>query len=348
MRVKASNIVHSSMFLGAKIIQALLDNFDRADWRGFTRRIDQLYRQIDLSPNSNSSILDLESRLTGVMDLAGFKFITADTPSGYLLMKHAAPLFHRVACCYPTIWTNSGSISLPRVINLPNPEIFRFVWMDTISALIFGTNPLLLYDSHLERVRFSQRQLEWMYGCPEEFVVLLGQLNAGRSYRVGHNVFPSNSWSSLEVEIRGWVSPIEQSLESCTSVARLAVHECWRHTLLIYLYMGVYGVNSVDPRVDLSVRQVIQLLSTVKNEASIDRHLFVPCLVAGICARKEMQRALVRRRVASLSATKIWVIQGADFTLVLDYLWHGAAKNGRPVTWNDYVASRRAVLPIDE
>jgi hypothetical protein len=61
-----------------------------------------------------------------------------------------------------------------------------------------------------------------------------------------------------------------------------------------------------------------------------------------------MQRALIRKRVASLSATRMWVLRGADFTSVLDHLWHGAAKNGRPATWDDYVASRRAVLPVDE
>ncbi|KAG9126895.1 hypothetical protein FRC07_001506 [Ceratobasidium sp. 392] len=348
MRVKTSNIVHSSMLLGAKIFQALLDNFDRTDWRpGLTRRIDQLHRLIDANPNQTSSTLELENRLTGVMDLANFKFIMADTASGYSLMKHAAPLFHRVACSYPMIWTDMGAISLPHAINLPNPEIFRFVWMDTISALIFGTNPLLCYDGSSEHIKFGHRQLEWMYGCPEEFVVFLGRINTGRSYfQTKRNTPPSDSWSDLETEIKKWVTFAEQSTESCTSIARLAVHECWRHTLLIYLYMGVCGANSADSRVDLSVHQIIQLLGTVKNEAfaaSVLKNYQV-----GICARKERQRALVRKRIASLSATKIWIFQGADFTSVLDYLWHGAAKNGHPVIWDDYAASRRAVLPIDE
>ncbi|KAG9075196.1 hypothetical protein FRC06_010226 [Ceratobasidium sp. 370] len=337
------------MLLGAKIIQALLDNFDRTDWNAFTRRIDQLHYQIDANPSQNLDFLEMVNRLSGIMDLASLKFITANSASGYSLIKHAAPVFRHVARSYPIIWTSLGTISLPHAINLPHPEIGRFVWMDTIASLIFGTRPLLRYGTTPERVRLGNRHLEWVYGCPEEFVVLLGRINAGRSSLGLEQSSPSsNAWPSLEAEIKEWVPLVDRSAESCTSVARLAVHECWRHILFIYFYMGICRANSADPRVDRSVRQIVQLLSTVKDRDSIGRHLFVPCLIAGIAARKERQRASVRMRIASFSATRIWVLQGADFKSVLDHLWHGAAKDGRAVIWDDYVVSRRAVLPIDE
>ncbi|KAG8701849.1 hypothetical protein FRC08_003860 [Ceratobasidium sp. 394] len=349
MRAKTSNIIHSSMFLGANIIQALLDNFDRTDWDAFTRRIDRLRYQIDANPSQNSGLSEMENRLTGMIDLASLKFITADNASGYSLMKHAAPVFQQVARFYPVIWTRLGAISLPRAINLPNPEIGHFVWMDTIAAFIFGTRPLVHYDTTSESIKLGNRQFEWIYGCPEEFVVLLGRINAGRSsFGFKQSGSPANAWLNLETEIKDWIPFVDQSSESCISIVRLAVHECWRHVSFIYLYMGICGVNSADPRIDRSVRQIVQLLSTVKHRDSIDRHLFVPCLIAGIAARLEKQRSLVRKRIASFSAVKIWVLQGADFKSVLDHLWHGAAKGGRPVVWNDYVISRRAVLPIDE
>jgi hypothetical protein len=69
MRVNASSIIRSSMYLGANIIQALLDNFDRTDWRVFTRRIDYLCHQINNAPGQNSNISEMESRLTGIMDV---------------------------------------------------------------------------------------------------------------------------------------------------------------------------------------------------------------------------------------------------------------------------------------
>lgn len=42
----------------------------------------------------------------------------------------------------------------------------------------------------------------------------------------------------------------------------------------------------------------------------------------------------------------LWLFHGADFVPVLDHLWHGAAANGRPIRWSDYMASRQVALPI--
>lgn len=131
-------------------------------------------------------------------------------------------------------------------------------------------------------------------------------------------------------------------------MARLAVHESWRHALLIYLYMGVCGVNSADPRVESSVTQIVQLINVVKHKDSFDRHLFVPCLLAGACARQESQRSVIERQLSSLRASRMWVLRSADFTSVLEHLWHGVGKDGRATTWDDYVTSRRAVLPVGE
>ncbi|QRW11226.1 Fungal specific transcription factor domain [Ceratobasidium sp. AG-Ba] len=333
------------MFLGAKVFQALLDNFDQTDWRIFTSRIDQLHHQIQRGFNRELDRSEIEDRLAVVMDLGSFKFITSDSPSGYALTKHAAPLFWRAASCYPSIWTLSGSISLPDAISLPSPELSRFVWTDNLAALVFGTEPFFRYDANSRSTQRRNGQLEWVYGCPEEFMVLLGQITALRSWS---GVPSPDRWSILASEIRSWTPSVDQSTGSCAAIARLTVHECWRHALLIYLYLAVYRTNSADSRVVSSVRQIIQLLGTVKIEDYIDRHLFVPCLIAGISSRKEVDRALVRERVAALSATKIWVLQGADFTSVLDHLWHGSARDGRPVGWEDYVRSRRRVLPVDE
>ncbi|CUA77057.1 hypothetical protein RSOLAG22IIIB_12521 [Rhizoctonia solani] len=112
--------------------------------------------------------------------------------------------------------------------------------------------------------------------------------------------------------------------------------------------MALCGVNSADARINASLNQIIKLLGTVQHTDSFDRHLFVPCLIVGACARQESQRALVEEKLSSLRATKMWILRSADFTSVLQHLWHGAAKDGRVTTWDDYVRSRRAMLPVTE
>lgn len=39
-------------------------------------------------------------------------------------------------------------------------------------------------------------------------------------------------------------------------------------------------------------------------------------------------------------------MRGVDFVPVLDHLWHGAAVNGRPIKWSDYMRSREIMLPV--
>ncbi|KAG8682831.1 hypothetical protein FRC09_016501, partial [Ceratobasidium sp. 395] len=68
----------------------------------------------------------------------------------------------------------------------------------------------------------------------------------------------------------------------------------------------------------------------------------------GVSTQSEKHRGLVRKSLAGLSAVKIWILQGTEALSVLDHLWHGPGKGGSPVSWEDYVASRRAVLSVDE
>lgn len=93
-------------------------------------------------------------------------------------------------------------------------------------------------------------------------------------------------------------------------------------------------------------------------------HFSVPCIIvsfievthplasssifhqAGVAARYENQRALVKSKLLSFCNTHIWILRGADFVPVLNYLWQGAAATGRAVLWEDYVNARCTILPI--
>ncbi|KAH7338019.1 hypothetical protein B0J17DRAFT_660428, partial [Rhizoctonia solani] len=98
------------------------------------------------------------------------------------------------------------------------------------------------------------------------------------------------------------------------------------------IIQGMCEVNSADPRVDRAVQQIVQLGSTIIEGSLLERHLLIPCLIAGIAARQEKHRAALRGKVATELPKKInslvLPVRGVDFISVLDHLWHGAGSGG--------------------
>ncbi|KAF8606104.1 hypothetical protein BDV93DRAFT_520961 [Ceratobasidium sp. AG-I] len=217
-------------------------------------------------------------------------------------------------------------------------------------AFALGTPSLVQYDaSDYPIVPVVVRPLEWVHGIPEELIVNLVQINSWRASNPG--IPNANDWLELELRALAWIPRTTElmgedlSEDSYKVVSRMAVQETWRHTVLIYIYMGMCLVDSHDPRVQHSVRQILQLMDVLSG-SQLDVHLFLSYLVAGVAARYEKQRAAVRDKIDSFFGTRVWLLPGAEFTRVLDHLWHGVAAGGAPVTWDDYVHSRCAVLPV--
>ncbi|KDN40034.1 hypothetical protein RSAG8_08355, partial [Rhizoctonia solani AG-8 WAC10335] len=191
---------------------------------------------------------------------------------------------------------------------------------------------------------------ECIHGSPAEFQIALTQINACRDRSPN-----AHDWKEIELWLLTWqardIIPIKYSSgwESWMVVAWLAVQESWRHTLLAYLYMSVCGTTSGDEKVRSSVRQILQILETVRKQQALDTEVNVPCflqyLMAGICSQNEKHRAIVRKKLGDICGTRLWLMRGTDFVPVLDHLWHGAAADGRPITWGDYL-SREIALPV--
>ncbi|KAF8601130.1 hypothetical protein BDV93DRAFT_252285 [Ceratobasidium sp. AG-I] len=106
------------------------------------------------------------------------------------------------------------------------------------------------------------------------------------------------------------------------------------------------GTDSADARVQASVRQIVQLMSTIDSANTLDRHFLMPCLIAGAAARHESHRKTIRTTLQRLKGRKLWVMSGEDLMSILDHLWHGAGAGGRPTRWDDYANSRSIALPI--
>ncbi|CAE6460500.1 unnamed protein product [Rhizoctonia solani] len=204
----------------------------------------------------------------------------------------------------------------------------------------------LSYDTASRDLQSRRRDwVHWAHGSPTEFQVVLAEINACRDKSPA-----ARDWREIERWLLEWRSrPGEHTFtESWMTVAWYAVQESWRLALLVYLYLAVCGNASDDPRIQTYVKQLLQVLGTVKERESTSAEVpfLVQYLVAGICARSEAQRKVVFSALENTKQPKMWIMRGSDFLPVLDHLWHGAAVGGRPVNWSDYMRSREAALPV--
>ncbi|KAL5631886.1 hypothetical protein ACGC1H_000051 [Rhizoctonia solani] len=130
-----------------------------------------------------------------------------------------------------------------------------------------------------------------------------------------------------------WYAPVSFGMSSLHNLA---------------IIQGMRDVNSADPRVEAAVQQVVQLGSTIEPGSGLELHTLIPCVIAGAAARQEKHRASLRTKIASGPSRYgvTLVLRTSEFAAVLDHLWHGAGAEGKPTTWEDYVQSRCALLPI--
>ncbi|KAG9073699.1 hypothetical protein FRC06_011197 [Ceratobasidium sp. 370] len=254
----------------------------------------------------------------------------------------------QIAFADPTLWPRqaaSNGISLAHTLISPQLELVRYAFMEAVSGLVFGMPPLVEYDTSHPLIRTRETHpLEWVHG----FVMAIVKINIWRARGMGRVTEPDSGWREVEASIWAWrpLRDYEPNNDSQKLVARLAVQEAWRHAVLIYLYMGMCGVTSHDPRVESSTRQIGQLLSVVQLGTGIGVHFVVPLLVASIATPSETQRGRFRD-VITKSDNGAWIASGIGLVPVIDHLWHTAAADGAPVTWDDYVDSRKATLHID-
>ncbi|KAG9086808.1 hypothetical protein FRC06_002869, partial [Ceratobasidium sp. 370] len=200
------------------------------------------------------------------------------------MFKKSAPLFIELVSRHPHLWTRDSTISLNAVLHAKGFDIPRFAFFDTIYALAFGVAPLIHYDTNQPRPTDIDHfhSLEWVFGCPPDIVVALAKVNAWRvSQWLEQTVTTPNldEWQVIEEQLQAWRPTVEHIDEPSNVLGRLAVFEGWRQAALIYLYMGMCGVSSADPRVESSVRQIVQLTCTIQPGTPPEPYMMVPCLI---------------------------------------------------------------------
>ncbi|KAG8716574.1 hypothetical protein FRC08_009235 [Ceratobasidium sp. 394] len=349
-RIRTSPTMRLLMFLGCKVFESHLDGTAEEKFPLYASWLNRLDRQLLSTPAWTLSPAEYQTHLAGTLGVIALKFRLSNSTNVYQLLKDSAPAFLQIALMETTWqWTplNPTSVSLAHLLASPRYELAHFALIDSLCSMAYVLPHVVDYDTSVPPFGEDVHPIEWVHGCPTEFQLILVDINNySHQRREGHKL----DWQLTEKRLKSWNSAVKISEEgeSLKTVARLAVQESWRHTLLIYLYMAVYGVASDDARVQASVRQIFQLTSTANpaKTSVINIHLLVQFLFAGACARSEKQRAVARRRLGEVSQEGLWVIRGSDFVSLLDHLWHGAAAGGRPIRWSDYAFSRQVALPI--
>ncbi|QRV96384.1 Fungal specific transcription factor domain [Ceratobasidium sp. AG-Ba] len=351
MRIISSNVVHWSMYLGATIFQSLLRDGELANIRGYLPLLDRFDR-LCITQESNGGTGDVVDRLSAGLELAFLRYITSDTSAGYALVCRLAPMFLQLALADPSLWSRNpmcGVISLAHTLVSSRFELVRFAFMDAITSLILGVPPLINFDtSHPAIIDNEPHPMEWVHGCPSELIIVVVKINMWRYHDSGGQPCPEHLWRELEAKTWGWRprGDYSQDKNSSRCVVRLAIQEGWRHTVLIYIYLGMCGLTSHDPRVQSSTQQISQLLKAIPSETAAGIHFWVPLVLAAICTRSEHQRATFHRAILRAGDNKAWLLRGDEFAAVLDGIWHGAAANGEAITWGDYINARKAAVRL--
>ncbi|KAH7322350.1 hypothetical protein B0J17DRAFT_683764 [Rhizoctonia solani] len=312
-------------YLGAKIFETFNEKPEKAAIQTCSQWVTRYVNHItnpDEPPSPYPSTQEVKDKLNGLIELEFAQTMVLGTAAGYSSLRLALPSFLRLVSEDSNLWVeqeHSGMlcVSIPAVLTSSIAELVEY------DSTGFPIQP-----------EFPVDWVHGVHGVPMEMMVNLAEVHNWRAQR------KDVDWTVLEMRALSWRWHQReiQSDESADMVFRAAIQEAWRHTTLIYIYMGVCGVTSHDPRVQASVQQMLN--------THLDVHFSMPSIVAGLAAPYESQRTLIIRKMKSFYGVRIWKVRGQDFVRVLEHLWHGPAASGGAVVWDDYVQARCKVLPI--
>lgn len=346
-RLHMSDATRWATYLGAKMYESLLEGAileKTIEYDFWLRKYEQ---ELYSTPTSALTNKQLQDRLSQALEIGFLKLRL--NKNFYLpeLLHSCAPTFFQIALSDPTLWPSESSfmaVSVSHIFGSNRYELGHYIHLDTCCMIVYAVPLTLQYDTSCSPFNTEIHPVEWIHGCPVEFHIAFIEINARCALG-----YVTPDWQDIERRIKSWQPrQYNPTGEACKDVTRLAVQESWRQLLLVYLYMALCGVASDDPRVQSAVTQIFQILGTVKRQdpPKIGIHFLIQYLVAGACTPSEKRRALVRFRMLDKFENNLWLLHGADFVPVLDHLWHGAAANGRPIRWSDYMASRQIALPV--
>ncbi|KAL5641794.1 hypothetical protein ACGC1H_002030 [Rhizoctonia solani] len=197
------------------------------------------------------------------------------------IMDFYAPVFRR-AC------PESGEelVNFPKVLTTVEINLKLFATLDVLLSVITSRPMFFRYNlefpsSREEELLNSEDSpgLRWLYGVPDRLVVTLARMNT--LYEDVGNSVDRETVQDLEKEIATCALVVSSvTLDPVLKLGRMVVQECWRLVASIYLYMGLCGADSKDPRVTKIQKKFMSVIGGVKPRRNPDSFLVFPMLVA--------------------------------------------------------------------
>ncbi|KAG8717645.1 hypothetical protein FRC08_007042 [Ceratobasidium sp. 394] len=253
------------------------------------------------------------------------------------LLREAAPAFKRVVPEPP-----GHPINLPSKLVFPNSDVRQYSALDVLTSLGTGWSMSFPYDVSNANLPLGTSNvfdaadalgLQWMYGCPVEFIVLLARMHNIRDTPA--YVVEAPELGEIESAIRDWRPRCSLPEESHLAVARLAMYEFWRQALLIYLFMGVGRAASNDTSVARAHKSFMKLFKVVYPGRVSDRFLLLLFFVAAVASHKEQDRNKVYERIRSIDECRLPGTAAGDVAAMVIDIWGRADSENRAIFWSD-------------
>ncbi|CAE6513659.1 unnamed protein product [Rhizoctonia solani] len=279
--------------------------------------------------------------LGDALEIINLQMHTASLRTMLETIAETAPLF-RSACPEAP----HELIDLPAKLTHPDLSLRHFVVVDVIMSVASVRPMHFRYNTHLDQ-DFRDRDdigMQWFNGVPGELVLIVARIN----------MLLSDYWASVDPAI---IAEIEQQLKDFKTnpgrspdaylmVARLAVQECWRLAVLIYLYMCLCLADAKDPRVEKAQRSFMRVLDRTKPNRTPDVFLLVPMNIVGRATYRPREREIIRQRLLNLQECSHPGTCGNDAVRTLEEVWARSDAEGRPAVWSDARIATLAVCGI--
>ncbi|KAJ1301462.1 hypothetical protein OPQ81_008719 [Rhizoctonia solani] len=287
---------------------------------------------------SSSDMLDRQASmhaLDNTLEILTLQINTQSLAACIQSMEDAAPVFRR-ACSEPP----GQPLNIANILLEPGLNLRHFVSLDVMGSLTTGRPTSfkykVAYSAELCERMFQLQEnhgLQWLHGLPDQFILILVWINS-LCETSGASVDPKLvNW--VETEILQVKFALDQSEDPALRIGRMVVRECWRKTVLIYLYMVLCGADASDTRVIRVVKNFMRLVKGIKPGRNTDTYLVNPMIIAGLAARKQRDRSTLRQRILSVPECSTPGTAGYDAILQLEDIWARTKNEGRAAVWSD-------------
>ncbi|CAE6443272.1 unnamed protein product [Rhizoctonia solani] len=203
------------------------------------------------------------------------------------MIELLAPVVRR-ACPEP----DNEFINLPRALT-SNLNIQYYVMMDVMQSVVTHRPMHFRYNLEFsspwtEEIMNSDDlqtpRMMPLYGIPDRLIVTFARMNT-LFEDFGNRVSPERI-AEVEREIVAYGPVAWSSVEigSIRALGRIVAHECWALAAHVYLYMGLCGADSYDPRVVKTQKAFMRMLRGIKLSRHPDSFLVLPMFILGMAS----------------------------------------------------------------